>query len=69
MNFTVRFKAPTGRTFKLNCIADNFETCLKKISALYGKNLISITYETQKNPINQMDQFLEVDRCAPAGKN
>ena len=64
MNFTVRFKAPTGRTFKLNCIADNFETCLEKISALYGKNLISITYETQKNSINQMDHFLEVDRHA-----
>lgn len=64
MNFTVRFKAPTGRTFKLNCIADNFETCLEKISALYGKNLISITYETQKNPLNQMDHFLEVDRHA-----
>ena len=64
MNFTVRFKAPTGRTFKLNCIADNFETCLEKISALYGKNLISITYETQKNPINQMDSFLEVEKYA-----
>ena len=64
MNFTVRFKAPTGRTFKLNCIADNFETCLEKISALYGKNLISITYETQKNSINQMDHSLEVDRHA-----
>ena len=64
MNFTVRFKAPTGRTFKLNCIADNFETCLEKISALYGKNLVSITYETQKNSINQMDHFLEVERHA-----
>lgn len=64
MNFTVRFKVPTGRTFKLNCIADNFETCLEKISALYGKNLVSITYEAQKNTINQMDTFLEVDRHA-----
>ena len=64
MNFTVRFKVPTGRAFKLNCIADNFETCLEKISALYGKNLISITYETQKNPINQMDSFLEVEKYA-----
>lgn len=64
MNFTVRFKTSTGRTFKLNCIADNFETCLEKISALYGKNLVSITYETQKNSINQMDHFLEVDRHA-----
>ena len=64
MNFTVRFKTPTGRTFKLNCIADNFETCLEKISALYGKNLVSITYETQKNSINQMDHFLEVERHA-----
>ena len=64
MNFTVRFKTSTGRTFKLNCIADNFETCLEKISALYGKNLVSITYETQKNSINQMDHFLEVERHA-----
>ena len=62
MNFTIQFKTPTGRTAKLNCIADNFETCLEKISALYGKNLLSITYDLRKNPINQMDQFLEVDR-------
>ena len=50
MNFTVCIKTPTGRTAKLNCIADNFETCLKKISALYGKNLLSITYDLRKNP-------------------
>lgn len=62
MNFTIQFKSPTGRMCKLNCIADNFETCLEKISALYGKNLLSITYELRKNPSNQMDQFLEVDR-------
>ena len=50
MNFTVCIKTPTGRMAKLNCIADNFETCLEKISALYGKNLLSITYELRKNP-------------------
>lgn len=49
MNFTILFKSPTGRTCKLNCIAPNFETCLEKISALYGKNLVSINYELRKN--------------------
>lgn len=60
MNFTIQFKSPGGRACKLNCIADNFETCLEKISALYGKNLISITYDLRKNPVNQLDKFLEV---------
>lgn len=62
MNFTVQFRTPTGRTAKLNCIADNFEACLEKISALYGKNLLSITYDLRKNPTHQMGQFPEVDR-------
>lgn len=49
MIFIVVFKTPGGRTCKLSCIAPNFEECLKKISALYGKNLLSITYDVQKN--------------------
>lgn len=55
MNFTVQFRTPTGRTAKLNCIADNFETCLEKIFALYGKNLISITYDLRKNPSDKQE--------------
>jgi hypothetical protein len=50
MIFIVTFKSPGGRLCKLNCIASNFEECLKKISSLYGENLISITYEVKKNP-------------------
>lgn len=49
MIFIVAFKSPGGRVCKLNCIAPNFEECLKKISSLYGKNLISITYDLRKN--------------------
>lgn len=49
MIFIVAFKSPGGRVCKLNCIAPDFETCLKKISSLYGKNLLSITYDVRKN--------------------
>ena len=49
MIFIVTFKSPGGRLCKLNCIAPNFEECLKKISSLYGKNLVSITYDLRKN--------------------
>lgn len=49
MIFDVAFKSPGGRLCKLNCIAPNFEECLKKISSLYGKNLVSITYDLRKN--------------------
>ena len=49
MIFIVAFKSPGGRLCKLNCIAPNFEECLKKISSLYGKNLVSITYDLRKN--------------------
>lgn len=49
MIFIVSFKSPGGRICKLNCIAPDFETCLKKISSLYGKNLLSITYDVRKN--------------------
>lgn len=49
MIFIVSFKSPGGRVCKLNCIAPDFETCLKKISSLYGKNLLSITYDVRKN--------------------
>lgn len=49
MIFTIQFKSPGGRTCKLNCIAPDFETCLKKISSMYGKNLLSITYDLRKN--------------------
>lgn len=49
MIFIVTFKSPGGRLCKLNCIASNFEECLKKISSLYGKNLVSITYDLRKN--------------------
>lgn len=49
MIFIVTFKSPGGRLCKLNCIAPDFETCLKKISDMYGKNLISITYDLRKN--------------------
>ncbi len=49
MIFTVSFKSPGGRVCKLNCIAPDFETCLKKISSMYGKNLLSITYDVRKN--------------------
>lgn len=50
MIFIVTFKSPGGRMCKLNCIASDFDECLKKISALYGENLISITYDLRKNP-------------------
>lgn len=49
MIFIVTFKSPGGRLCKLNCIAPDFEECLKKISSLYGKNLVSITYDLRKN--------------------
>ena len=49
MIFIISFKSPGGRVCKLNCIAPDFETCLKKISSLYGKNLLSITYDVRKN--------------------
>ena len=49
MIFIVTFKSPGGRLCKINCIAPNFEECLKKISSLYGKNLVSITYDLRKN--------------------
>lgn len=49
MIFIVAFKSPGGRVCKLSCIAPNFDECLKKISSLYGKNLLSITYEVKKN--------------------
>lgn len=49
MIFIVAFKSPGGRTCKLNCIAPDFEACLKKISSLYGENLLSITYDLRKN--------------------
>ncbi len=49
MIFTISFKSPGGRVCKLNCIAPDFETCLKKISSMYGKNLLSITYDVRKN--------------------
>lgn len=49
MIFIVEFKSPGGRVCKLNCIAPDFETCLKKISAMYGKNLLRITYDLRKN--------------------
>lgn len=49
MVFIVAFKSPGGRTCKLNFIAPSFEICLKKISSMYGENLISITYDRRKN--------------------
>lgn len=49
MIFIICFKSPGGRLCKLNCIAPNFEECLKKISSMYGKNLVSITYDLRKN--------------------
>ena len=49
MIFIVTFKSPCGRLCKLNCIAPNFEKRIKKFSALYGKNLVSITYDLRKN--------------------
>lgn len=49
MIFIISFKSPGGRVCKLNCIAPDFETCLKKISSMYGKNLLSITYDVRKN--------------------
>lgn len=55
MNFTVKFKSPGGRTCTLNCIAPNFEECLKKISSVYGKNLVSISYEVRKNAVSGED--------------
>lgn len=30
-------------------IAENFEKALEKISSIYGKNLISLVYEVEKN--------------------
>lgn len=49
MIFIVTFKSPGGRVCKINCIAPNFDECLEKISSLYGKNLLSITYDLKKN--------------------
>lgn len=49
MIFIVCFKSSGGRLCKINCIAPNFEECLKKISLMYGKNLVSITYDLRKN--------------------
>ena len=50
MIFTIRFKNQnTGRVYSLNCIAPDFDTCLKKISSIYGKNLVSIAWEKNKN--------------------
>lgn len=49
MIFIIAFKSPGGRVCKLNCIASDFDECLKKISSLYGENLISITYDLRKN--------------------
>lgn len=50
MIFTIRFKNQnTGRVHNLNCIAPDFDTCLEKISSMYGKNLVSITWEKFKN--------------------
>ena len=49
MIFIVTFKSPGGRVCKLSCIAPNFDECLKKISSLYGKNLLSIIYDAKKN--------------------
>ena len=49
MIFIVTFKSPGGRVCKLSCIAPNFDECLKKISSLYGKNLLTITYDLKKN--------------------
>lgn len=49
MIFIAMFKSPGGRVCKINCIAPDFETCLKKISSLYGENLLSITYDVKKN--------------------
>lgn len=55
MIFIVSFKSPGGRVCKLNCIAPSFEECLKKISSLYGKNLISITYDLRKNSVDKLE--------------
>lgn len=50
MIFTIRFKNQnTGRVYSLNCISPDFDTCLKKISSIYGKNLVSIAWEKNKN--------------------
>ena len=49
MIFIIAFKSPGGRACKLNCIASDFDECLKKMSSLYGENLISITYDLRKN--------------------
>ncbi len=49
MIFIITFKSPGGRVCKLNCIAPDFEACLKKISDMYGENLLSITYDVKKN--------------------
>lgn len=51
MNFTVYIKTPTGRSAKINCIADNFDQCLEKMSALYGEKLVSINFDIRKNDI------------------
>lgn len=50
MIFTIRFRNPnSGRCHSLNCIAPGFYECLEKISSMYGKNLVSITYDCRKN--------------------
>ena len=53
MIFTAYLKTQTGRTYKLNFIAPNFEECLEKISDLYGVSLIKIEYDLRKNLSNQ----------------
>ena len=60
MIFTIRFKnQKTGRVYSLNCIAPDFSTCLEKISSIYGKNLVSITWEKFKNEEAMPDAISE----------
>ena len=49
MIFTAVIKTKTGRTHRLNILAPNFETCLEKISSLYGVRLEKIEYDLRKN--------------------
>lgn len=51
MIFTaIIYKSPSKiKKDAVSCIANNFEDAKKKLSAIYGKDLVSIIYEVEKN--------------------
>lgn len=51
MVFTAIIYKSSARVQKtsVTCIAENFEDAKKKLFSLYGRDLISIIYEVEKN--------------------